>query len=145
MKQWCYDGSGWWLLRNPPSGKPRPMGTGLLGHTVNFPIMVKWANVRSKQLLEIKGIRCIYLKVSMIKSDTYHDTWTNYLMEKEPLLIQDQADGDGCCYYWQEKADGRRKGWALQGHAQVNPTLNTLCLGPVGLKTWSPSYPKKWG
>jgi hypothetical protein len=54
-------------------------------------------NVRSKQLLEIKGIRCIYLKVSMIKSDTYHDTWTNYLMEQEPLLIQDQADGDGCC------------------------------------------------
>jgi hypothetical protein len=58
--------------------------------------MVKWANVRSKQLLEIKGIRCIYLKISMIKSDTYHDTWTNYLMEQEPLLIQDQADGDGC-------------------------------------------------
>jgi hypothetical protein len=59
--------------------------------------MVKWANVRSNKLLEIKGIRFIYLKVSMIKSDTYHDTWTNYLMEKEPLLIQDQDDGDGCC------------------------------------------------
>jgi hypothetical protein len=51
------------------------------------PSMVKWANVRSKQLLEKKGIKCIYLKVSMIKSDTYHDTWTNYLMEQEPLLI----------------------------------------------------------
>jgi hypothetical protein len=49
------------------------------------PSMVKWINVRSKQLLEIKGIRCIYLKVLMIKSDTYHDTWTNYLMEQEPL------------------------------------------------------------
>jgi hypothetical protein len=36
--------------------------------------MVKWENVRSKQSLEIKGIRCIYLKVLMIKSDTYHDT-----------------------------------------------------------------------
>jgi hypothetical protein len=57
--------------------------------------MVKWANVRSKQLLEIKGIRCIYLKVLMIKGDTYHDTWTNYLMEQELFLIQDQADGDG--------------------------------------------------
>jgi hypothetical protein len=33
----------------------------------------------------------------MIKSDTYHDTWTNYLMEQEPSLIQDRADGDGCC------------------------------------------------
>jgi hypothetical protein len=61
------------------------------------PNMVKWASVRSKQLLEIKGIRCIYSKVSMIKSDTYHDTWTNYLMEQEPLLIQEQAVGDGCC------------------------------------------------
>jgi hypothetical protein len=58
--------------------------------------MVKWENVRSKQLLEIKGIRCIYLKVLMIKSDTYHDTWTNYFMEKEPFLKEDQADGDGC-------------------------------------------------
>jgi len=36
----------------------------------------------------------------MIKSDTYHDTWTNYLMEQESLLIQDQANGDGC---WADK------------------------------------------
>ena len=57
--------------------------------------MVKWANVISKQSSEIKGIRCIHLKVIMIKSDTYHDTWTNYLMEQESFLIQDQADGDG--------------------------------------------------
>jgi hypothetical protein len=25
-------------------------------------------------------------------SDTYHDTWTHYLMEQEPSLIQDQAE-----------------------------------------------------
>jgi hypothetical protein len=31
------------------------------------------------------------------QSDTYHDTWTNYLMEQEPTLTHDQADGDGCC------------------------------------------------
>jgi hypothetical protein len=31
------------------------------------------------------------------QSDTYHDTWTNYLMEQEPSLTQDQADGGGCC------------------------------------------------
>jgi hypothetical protein len=37
MKQWCYDGSGRWLFRNSPSGKPKPMGTGLLGHPVNSP------------------------------------------------------------------------------------------------------------
>jgi hypothetical protein len=28
-----------------------------------------------------------------------------------------------------------KKRWALQGHAQVNPGLDTPCLGPVGLKT----------
>jgi hypothetical protein len=27
------------------------------------------------------------------QSDTYHDTQTCYLMEKDPLLLQDQADG----------------------------------------------------
>jgi hypothetical protein len=81
-----------------PQWQTRPMGTDLLGCTLSISqSMVKWANVRSMQLLEIKGIRCIYLKVLMIKSDTYHDTWTNYLMEQEPRLIQDQADGDGCC------------------------------------------------
>jgi hypothetical protein len=41
----------------------------------------------------------------MIKSDTYHDTWTNYLMEKEPLLIQDQADGDECFFCRNDKDD----------------------------------------
>jgi hypothetical protein len=61
------------------------------------PTMVKWVNVRSKQLSEIKGVRCIYLKVIMIKNDTYHDTWTNYLMEQESSPIQVQAEGDGCC------------------------------------------------
>ena len=56
------------------------------------PNMVKWANVRSKQLLETKGIKYIYLKVLTIKSDTYHDTQTHYLMEQEPSLIQNQAE-----------------------------------------------------
>jgi hypothetical protein len=26
-------------------------------------------------------------------SDTYHDTQTHYLMEKDPLLLKDQANG----------------------------------------------------
>jgi hypothetical protein len=26
------------------------------------------------------------------QSDTYHDTWTHYLMEQKPSLIQDQAE-----------------------------------------------------
>jgi hypothetical protein len=31
--------------------------------------------------------------------------------------------------------DEEEEGWALQGHAQVNPALGTPCLGPVGLET----------
>jgi hypothetical protein len=27
------------------------------------------------------------------QSDTYHDTRTHYLMEQDPLLLKDQADG----------------------------------------------------
>jgi hypothetical protein len=27
------------------------------------------------------------------QSDTYHDTRTHYLMEKDPLLLEDQVDG----------------------------------------------------
>jgi hypothetical protein len=74
-------------------------------------------------------------KVFDNESNTYHDTWTNYLMEQEPSLTQDQADGGGCCYNRQDKDAGRKKRWALQGHAKVNPTLGTPCLGPVGLET----------
>jgi hypothetical protein len=69
------------------------------------------------------------------QSDTYHNTWTNYLMEQEPSLTQDQADVDGYCCCSQDKDVGRKKRWALQGHAKVNPALGTPCLGPVGLET----------
>ena len=34
------------------------------------------------------------------QSDTYYDIRTNYLMEQEPSLMQDQAEGDGCCCYY---------------------------------------------
>ena len=71
----------------------------------------------------------------MIKSDTYHDAWTNYLTEQEPPSIQDQAEGDGCCCADKTRLMKEKKGWALQGHAQVNPSLGTPCLGPVGLET----------
>jgi hypothetical protein len=26
-------------------------------------------------------------------SDTYHDTWAHYLMDQDPLLLHNQADG----------------------------------------------------
>jgi hypothetical protein len=71
----------------------------------------------------------------MIKHDTYHDTWTNYLMEQESSLMQVQVDGDECYCYRQDKSDEEEEGWSLQGHAQVNPALGTPCLGPVGLET----------
>jgi hypothetical protein len=45
------------------------------------------------------------------QSDTYHDTRTHYLMEKEPSLTQDQADGDGCCVAGKVEAlKGRKDG-----------------------------------
>jgi hypothetical protein len=71
----------------------------------------------------------------MIKHDTYHDTWTNYLMEQESFLMQVQADGDGCCCCCQDKSGEEEEGWALQGHAQVNLAFGTSCLGLVGLET----------
>jgi hypothetical protein len=81
-------------FQKSPQWKTKNLQTHACWGTLSIPPnMVKWANVRSKQLLEIKGIKRIYSKVSMIKSDTYHDTWTNYLMEQEPFLIQDQVDG----------------------------------------------------
>jgi hypothetical protein len=70
------------------------------------------------------------------QSDTYHDNWTHYLMEKEPPLTQDQTKGDGCCCCcWQGRGVERENRWALQGHAKVDPALSTPCLGPVGLET----------
>ena len=56
-------------------------------------------------------------------------------MEQEPFLTQDQADGDGCCSYWQGRGAEREKRWALQGHAKVDLAISTPCLGPVGLET----------
>jgi len=61
--------------KSPPQWQTKTYGQRLAKTPCQFPPnMVKWENVRSKQLLEIKGIRCIYLKLLMIKSDTYHDT-----------------------------------------------------------------------
>jgi hypothetical protein len=45
------------------------------------------------------------------QSDTYHDTWTHYLMEQEPSLTQDQTDGDGCCCCWKGIGAERENRW----------------------------------
>jgi hypothetical protein len=67
------------------------------------------------------------------QSDTYHDTQTHYLMEKDPLVLQNQADGmdDVVADRWK----ALKKRWPLQGQDQVNMALSTPCLGPVGLET----------
>ena len=67
------------------------------------------------------------------QSDTYHDTQTHYLMEQDSLLLQNQADGMDAAAADRMKAL-KKKGWALQGQAQVNMALGTPCLGPVGLE-----------
>jgi hypothetical protein len=67
------------------------------------------------------------------QSDTYHDTRTHYLMEQDPLLLQNQADGMDVVVA--DRWEALKKGWALQGQAQVNMALGTPCLGPVGLET----------
>ena len=83
--------------------------------------------------------------VLMIKSDAYHDTWTNYLINQEPSLTQDQADGGGCCCCGQDKDAGRKKRWALQGHAKVNLALGTPCLGPMASRHDLLVIPKSGG
>jgi hypothetical protein len=62
--------------------------------------MVKWASVRSKQLLEIKGIRCIHSMVLMIK--VTHTmilglitSWSkNLLRHRTKLMVMDVAATD---------------------------------------------------
>jgi hypothetical protein len=49
-------------------------------------------------------------------SETYHDTWTHYLMEQDPLLLQNQTDGMDVTA---DSYEVLKKIWALQGQAQV--------------------------
>jgi hypothetical protein len=62
--------------------------------------MVKWASIRSKHLLETKGIKCTYSKVLMIK--VTHTmipglitSWSkNHLRHKTKLMVMDAAAAD---------------------------------------------------
>ena len=67
------------------------------------------------------------------QSDTYHDRWTHYLMEKDPLLLKNQADGMDIVVV--DRWEVLKKRWALYGQDEVNMALGTPCLGPVGLET----------
>jgi hypothetical protein len=45
------------------------------------------------------------------QSDTYHDTQTHYLMEQDPLLLQNQADGMDVVVV--DRWEALKKRWAL--------------------------------
>jgi hypothetical protein len=92
MKSGKYGGSGQWLLMNPPSGNSKPMGTSLLGHTI---IPLRYGQVDRHKIqppVRNKKNQMHIFKGFEDQSDTYHDTQTHYLMEKNPLLLQDQAE-----------------------------------------------------
>jgi hypothetical protein len=80
-----------------PSGKPKPMSTGLLGNPVNSPRHGQVGKHKIQASDRNKRKHMHIFKGFDDQSDTYHDTQTHYLMEQEPSLTQDQADGDGCC------------------------------------------------
>jgi hypothetical protein len=54
-------------------------------------------------------------------------------MEQDPSLLQDQVEVMDVVVA--DKVEARKKRRALQGHSQVDLTLGTPCLGPVGLET----------
>jgi hypothetical protein len=87
------------FLETLPSGKPKPTGTGLLGHPVNPPRHGQVGKHKIQAFVRNKRKQMHILKDFDDQSDTYHDTRTHYLMAQEPSLTQDQFDGDGCCYY----------------------------------------------
>ena len=70
------------------------------------------------------------------QSDTYHDAWTHYLMEQDPLPPQDQASvmdvSTGDMWIVLEEKRGP------PGLCLGRPTLSTPCLEPVGLETQYP-------
>ena len=91
MKSGKYDGSGRWLFRNPPSGNSKPMGTSLLGHPVIPPIYGQVDRYKIQAPVRNKKNQMHIFKGFEGQSDTYHDARTHYLMEQDPLLLQDQA------------------------------------------------------
>jgi hypothetical protein len=70
---------------------------GLLGHLVIPPRHGQVGKYKIQAFVRNKRNKMHIFKGFDDQSDTYHDTQTHYLMEQEPSLTQDQADGDGCC------------------------------------------------
>jgi hypothetical protein len=89
MKQWCYGRSRQWLFKDPPSGKPKPTNTCLLGHPVNPSIHGQVGKCKILEIVRNTRNQMHTFNDFDDQSDTYHDTRTNYLMEQEPSLTQD--------------------------------------------------------
>jgi hypothetical protein len=87
MESGKYGGSGRWLLMNPPSGNSKPMGASLLGHPVIPPKYGQVDRYKIQALVRNKRNQMHIFKGFENQSDTYHDTWTHYLMEQDPLLL----------------------------------------------------------
>jgi hypothetical protein len=68
------------------------------------------------------------------QSDTYHDTQTHYLMEQDPLLLQDQADGMDVAAGDRMEALKKKDG-PSRARLKSIWLSSTPCLGPVGLET----------
>jgi hypothetical protein len=74
-----------------------------------------------------------HIQVLQNQSDTYHDTKTHYLMEKDLLLLQDQAGGMDVVVV--DRWVALKKRWGPHGYSSSRLALGTPCLGPVDLDT----------
>jgi hypothetical protein len=70
-----------------PSGNSKPMGTSLLGHPVIPPRYGQVDRYKIQASVRNKKNQMHIFKGFEDQSDTYHDTWTHYLMEQDPLLL----------------------------------------------------------
>jgi hypothetical protein len=78
------------LLMNPPSDNSKPMGTSLLGHLVIPPIYGQVDRYKIQAPVSNKKNQMHIFKGFEDQSDTMIvDTQTHYLMEQDPVLLQD--------------------------------------------------------
>jgi hypothetical protein len=75
-----------------PSGNSKPMGTSSLGHPVIPPRYGQVDRHKIQAPVRNKNNQIHIFKGFEDQSDTYHDTWTHYLMEQDLFLLQDQAE-----------------------------------------------------
>jgi hypothetical protein len=80
MESGKYARSERWILMNLPTRKSKPMGTRLLGHLVIPPKYGQVDRHNNYTPVKDKKNEMHIFKGFEDQSDTYHDTWTHYLM-----------------------------------------------------------------